>query len=124
MFDTDAPPTVVESVHPQSTEFSAAERTTSDYLACHKQTRRKKSLLDDKECDKLRNINTSCSDSPSGVLRVYYVGTPKWPTARFATSHAHALLWRTVVFAIPVNTIQFNVVLREFNKCAFPVYCI
>ena len=50
MFDTDSqgpgtltllPPTVVESVHPQSTEFSAAERTTSDYLACHKQTRRK-----------------------------------------------------------------------------------
>ena len=30
----------------------------------------------------------------------------------------------TVVFAISVNTIQFNVVLRELNNCAFPVYCI
>ena len=29
-----------------------------------------------------------------------------------------------VVFAISVNTIQFNVVLQELNNCAFPVYCI
>ena len=29
-----------------------------------------------------------------------------------------------MVFAISLNTIQFNVVLRELNKCVFPVYCI
>ena len=33
-------------------------------------------------------------------------------------------LVRVVVFAISVNTIQFNVVLRELNNCALPVYWI
>ena len=41
---------------------------------------------------------------------------------RFQTFSTGSLLF--VVFAISVNTIQFNVVLRELNNWAFPVDCI
>ena len=46
-----------------------------------------------------------------------YSNTPTPSFETYCGQLLKNLLWRTVVFAVSVNTIQLNVVLRELNKC-------